>query len=243
MKRSFRKLTVIAAVFALTLCLFGCGAPERTVAGEEYILRAREEYKNLDSARVDVINDDTGESEQIFIYKYDEKDLMTYSYIGKSEDTSIAQYNNGYEQFTDENGKVTALTAADAGFCAYTRDVPYPYADEGLILFYKKAVDSEVSYIAQNEQAIEVCHIYDVSKVDGAPAGTTAFKVMYYFDGEGNLLYLKEITEITLEDGTKKNYSYSVYITERNNIDVVNNVVDTSDGDEPEEYVPDTPII
>ena len=29
---------------------------------------------------------------------------MTYSYIGVGEGVYIAQYNNGYEQFTEENG-------------------------------------------------------------------------------------------------------------------------------------------
>lgn len=216
---------LLAAMLALSLA--GC-ADSDMVAGEEYILKARQEFRQLDSARVDVINDDTGESEQIFIYKYDEKDMMIYSYIGNSEDIHISQYNNGYEQITSENGKVTMLTPSDSGFTAYTRDIPYPYADVGLILFYKRAVDDEKSYIAQNETAIEVCHVYDISKLSGADIDprATGFKVMYYFDGEGNLLFFKEITDMTMEDGSEKSYSYSVYITSRNEVESVPNVVD-----------------
>ncbi len=217
---------IVALTVAVGLC--GCEA-NRVVAGEEYILAAREEYASLDSARVDVINNDTGESEQIFIFKYDETGMMTYSYIGKSEDTQIAQYNNGYEQFTQENGTVTTLTTSDSGFAAYSREVPYPYASEGLILFYKSAVIDEESYIAQNEDAIEVCHVYDVDKLDGSGADSrlTGFTVKYFFDGEGNLLFLQEISDMTLEDGTNKTYSYSIYITERNEVDSVPNVVNT----------------
>lgn len=211
---------------ALLFCLCGCSSG-RAVAGEEYILAARKAYRALDSARVDVINDDTGISEQIFIYKYDEKDIMTYSYIGSADGLYIAQYNNGYEQLTDENGKITMLTPADIEFAAYSRDVPYPYADEGLILFMKDAVMDELSYIAQNEDAMEVCHVYDITKLGRAETDErmTGFKVIYYFDGEGNLLFLKEITDMTLEDGTKKSYSYSVYITQRNEIETVPNTI------------------
>lgn len=225
----FRKFNLFALILSLALCLSLCGCGEkRVVAGEDYILAARKAYTALDSARVDVINDETGASEQIFIFKYDEKDVMTYSYIAHSGLTRLAQYNNGYEQFTEENGEVSILTSSDLGFSAYSRDVPYPYAGEGLIVFHKNAVIDDLSYIAGNDQAIEVCHVYDISKLgDAAPhESITAFSVKYFFDGEGNLLYLKEISEMTLEDGSRKTYSYSVYITERNEVETVPNVVE-----------------
>lgn len=222
MKRTLSLLIII--VLALTL-LTSCSSTP--VAGEDLILAAREAYTSLDSARVDVVNDDTGESEQIFIFKYDEKNIMTYSYIGSSEGTYLAQYNNGYEQFTVENGVLSALYTTDADFAAYSRDVPYPLADEGLILFYKTAVNSELSYIATNDLATEVCHVYDISKLGDAdaPDGMSGFSVKYYFDGEGNLLYFKEITTLEI-DGEKKTYSYTIYITEQNAVASVTNPID-----------------
>lgn len=228
-----RRSLYIIIVSAVSLLLF-CGCQLEPVAGEEMILAAREAYTALDSARVDVINDDTGESEQIFIFKYDEKGMMTYSYIGMGEGTYIAQYNNGYEQFTDDNGAYTFSQTGEDSFAAYSREVPYPYADEGLILFYKKAVMDELSYVASNEQATEICHVYDVEKLGETDSmgKMTGFCVKYYFDGEGNLLYLKEITELRLDDGTEKTYSYSVYITERNAVDSVPNVVKIPDVDD-----------
>lgn len=225
--RMLRRFLAVFSALAAILCLCGCGAKEE-VAGEKYILAARDAYRELGSARVDVINDDSGVSEQVFIYKYDEKGVMTYSYVANSADGYMAQFNNGYEQYTEENGEVTMLTSSDVEFTAYSKDVPYPYADKGLILFYKKAVIPERSYIAQNDQAIEVCHVYDVSKLDkaGTDRSMTGFSVKYFFDGEGNLLYLKEITDMTLEDGTRKTYSYSVYITERNEVEKVPNMIE-----------------
>ncbi|MBQ8622791.1 MAG: hypothetical protein IJ424_00200 [Oscillospiraceae bacterium] len=221
-----KKAIYIIIVSVLSAVLL-CGCQAEPVAGEELILAAREEYVQLNSARVDVINDETGESEQIFIFKYDEKDMMTYSYLGKGEGVYIAQYNNGYEQFTEENGVYSFAQPGDDNFAAYSRDVPYPYADEGLILFYKSAVIDELSYIASNEQATEICHYYDISKLGETETvgEMTGFSVKYYFDGEGNLLYLKEITDVKLDDGSTKIYSYSIYITERNAVDSVPNYV------------------
>ncbi|MCD7823502.1 MAG: hypothetical protein LUG86_05735 [Oscillospiraceae bacterium] len=220
---------------AVALSLTACG-DDYVVAGEDYILAARAAYIELDSARVDIINDDTGESEQIFIYKYDEVGMMTYSYYAVSDDTVIAQFNNGYEQYTEQYGTVTYLDTGDTSFTSYTRDVPYPLADEGLILFYKKAVDTETSYIATNELAIEVCHYYNISKLSGVDTadGMTGFKVLYYFDGEGNLLFLREITEITNDDGSITEYSYSIYITEQNEVTTVPNFIDISRVEEEE---------
>lgn len=221
-----KRIVLFVLVLTLSVSLCGCGE-KRVVAGEDYILSARKAYTALDSARVDVINDETGVSEQIFIFKYDEKDIMTYSYMGRSETERIAQYNNGYEQFTEENGVVTVLTSSDLGFSAYSRDIPYPYAGEGLIVFHKNAVIDEQSYIAQNDMATEVCHVYDIAKLGNSALdqSITAFSVKYFFDGDGNLLYLKEISDMTLEDGSKKTYSYSIYITQRNEVETVPNVV------------------
>lgn len=228
-----KRALYIIIVLAMSLALF-CGCQLEPVAGEEMILAAREAYVALDSARVDVINDETGESEQIFIFKYDEKDMMTYSYIGVGDGVYIAQYNNGYEQFTEDNGLYTYAQTGDENFAAYSRDVPYPYADEGLILFYKSAVINDLSYIASNEQATEICHYYDIEKLGetNTVGEMTGFTVKYYFDGEGNLLYLKEITDVKLADGTEKTYSYSVYITDRNTVDSVPNVVNIPSVDE-----------
>jgi len=224
---------MMAAVVALSLT--SCG-DDYVVAGEDYILAARAAYVELDSARVDVINDDTGESEQIFIYKYDEKGLMTYSYYAVSGDTTIAQYNNGYEQYTEENGVVSYLDTGDASFTSYSKDVPYPLADEGLIVFYKKAVNTETSYIATNELASEVCHYYDISKISGVDTanGMTGFKVLYYFDAEGNLLFLREVTEVTNDDGSITEYSYSIYITQQNEVTSVPNFIDITRVEEDE---------
>ena len=222
-----RRFLAVILVFVM-IALSGCAAGE-PLPGEELILAAREWYTSLDSAHVEVVNDNTGEAEQVFIFKYDEKGMMTYSYVGTGEGVYLAQYNNGREQFTNDNGEISALDASSLNFTAYSRDVPYPMAGEGLILFYKKAVISEESSITEGA-VTTVTHVYDSGKLgtyDGD--GTlTGFIVSYRFDANGVFSEMTETTKVQLDDGTQKTYSYTIYIKERNSIERVENVVDIS---------------
>ena len=222
-----RRFLVVMLILAMAFAT-GCAAGE-PLPGEELILAAREWYTSLDSARVEVVNDETGEAEQSFIFKYDEKGMMTYSYVGISEGIYLAQYNNGREQFTNDNGEITALDASSLNFTAYSRDVPYPMAGEGLILFYKKAVIAEYSYIDSGDN-IAIRHVYDPAKL-GAYDGEgtlTGFTVEYTFDKNGSFVEMTEITDVALDNGLSKTYSYTIYISECNEVARVENVVDIS---------------
>ncbi|MBR5121189.1 MAG: hypothetical protein IKU89_01430 [Oscillospiraceae bacterium] len=213
-------IIIIVSILAFSFC--GCQSSE-PVAGEDLILAARGYYKELDSARVDIINDSTGESEQIFIYKYDEKGAMTYCYVSKVDGEEFYQYNNGYEQFTRHNGEYSVLSKGDKDFVYYTKDTPHAYAGEGLIAFYKKAVSDEGSFIASDDRAIVVCHQYDVSKMEGVDASVASFKVEYFFDATGRLLYFRQTSGVKDEEGAITLHSYTIYITEENSVKRVPN--------------------
>lgn len=221
-----RRFIVLILMILLTACTEG-----QAVEGEDLVLAAREWYGGLDSAKVEVINDATGEAEQTFIFKYDEKDIMVYSYIGTGEGIELRQYNNGREQFTYENGETTELTVADGEFTAYSRDIPYPMADEGLLIYFKRAIaQSEVIYPDDSDNyssGMLVHHVYNPEKLgtyDGE--GTlTGFEAYYLFD-DGQFVSLREVTTVTLEDGGTETYSYTVIISDENSVEKVENVVD-----------------
>lgn len=221
---SFRLAVVLAAAAAV---LFGC-ASLSPLPGEDLVLAARKMYTSLDSARVSVVNGFTGETEQEFVFKYDEKGLMTYSYVGRSEGVYLAQYNNGREQFTNDNGSVSALDASDLSFTAYSRDVPYPMAGEGMILFYKKGVTS-AGTVASEDGGTVVNYGYDVHKLgeydgEGELAG---FSVSYRFDSDGEFVSMDQRTDVNI-DGEIVSYLYTIYINDRNSVERVENVVDIS---------------
>lgn len=225
-----RKICLWVIILAILFSLNGCGA-SAPAAGEELVLAARKAYTALDSARVEVVNDKTGEAEQTFVFKYDEKDVMTYSYVGVSEGVRLAQYNNGLEQLTDSgSGEVEYLSTADLRFTAYSRDVPYPMAGEGLIVFYKKAlIDSKIE---ENGGITTVTHYYNPEKLgiyegEGELAG---FYVSFRFDADGGLIDFTEAADIAA-DGTVEAHRYTIYITEKNAVSRVENVVEMPEND------------
>ena len=218
-----RIIAAIAAAASAALMLCSCIGGAGDVEGGELIKKARAAYRELDSARVLMTNIATGEVEQEFTFKYDEKDILIYSYRGKSEKNEYAQYNNGAELFTYENGKVTYKQKGDEGFVLYMRETTHPQADEGLILYSPNAI-TEASLKEENGLT-HIHHVYDVSKIGAASeSGTvTAFSADYYFSGEA-LQYFVETTTVE-ENGAEKQYAYKVEITEKNAVDKVENTV------------------
>lgn len=213
---------MIGAAFILA----SCGeAPD--VEGGELIKKARESYASLESARVTMTRTDTGEKEQEFVFKYDEKGLLTYSYVGKTDNKSYAQYNNSLESYTEENGKVTHLVKGDKDFAAYSKDAKHPQADMGLIIYQPGSV-SEAKVTDENG-VTHIHHEYDLEKISPElDEGTaTAFFADYYFKGE-ELLYFTETTDVDI-DGSKKTYAYKIEITDKNAVERVENPINTGD--------------
>ncbi|MBR6045566.1 MAG: hypothetical protein IKP47_08030 [Ruminococcus sp.] len=210
-----------AVICALALC--SCFGSVKDAEGAELIKKARSAYKELNSARVIMTNTGTGEIEQEFVFKYDEKDILLYSYKGKSEKNEYAQYNNGMELFTYQNGEQSYLQKGENGFVLYNRSSTHPQADEGLILYSPAAVTEAT--VTDEAGVTHIRHVYDVSKI-GAQAESgevTGFSADYYFKGD-ELLYFVETTD-TLEDGAAKHYAYKVEITEKNAVEKVENTV------------------
>ena len=217
-------VTIVLFVFA------GCTA--RDVAGSELVEKAREEYTSLDSAKVIMTNTETNEVEQTFVFKYDEKDVLTFAYEGKYLDESYAQYNNGYECYTSENGEYTFTQRGDKNFQAYDRKSPHPQANEGLIIFSANAV--EKSSVAEENGITCVEHNYDPEKIGAASdEGNVAdFIARFYFNENKELLYFTEETVID-NDGEKIIHSYKVEITEKNAVEDIENPVEIPKEDNP----------
>lgn len=221
MRRICLSVMILAMIFALTGCV-----TRTPVAGEELVMAARKAYAALDSAHVEVVNDETGEAEQTFIFKCDEKGMMTYSYAGASDGVRLAQFNNGYEQFTDENGEVSYTDSQNLRFTAYSKDVRYPMADEGLIIFLDSAIDREQCSVTEKDGITEVIHVYG-PKTFGLYDGEgelKAFSALFRFDENGELISFTEKADI-VADGAENRHSYTIYITERNAVERVENAV------------------
>ncbi len=210
--------TAVMAVFC------GCSL-SADAEGGELIKAARKEYTELDSAKVIMTNLESGEVEQTFTFKYDEKDVLMFSYYGKSESSEYAQYNNGAECFTYDNGEYSYLSKGDKDFLKYTRSVTHPQADQGLLIYDPSNITK--AEVTDEEGVTHVHHEYDAEKI-GAQAEVgkvTGFSADYYFDKDEKLLYFVETT--TAEDGGKeREYAYKVEITRQNSVERVENTTD-----------------
>ncbi len=220
--RIFTRIAAAAVSAAAAFCMAGCSL-ESDVEGGDLIKKAREAYKELDSARVTMTNTATGEIEQEFTFKYDEKDILLFSYSGKSEESEYAQYNNGIECYTYENGELSYSHKGEEGFVLYTRQSPHPQADEALIIYSPSAVKE--ANVTEEDGITHIEHIYDVKKIKAEVehGDVTDFRADYYFKGD-ELLYFVETTEAD-DNGEHKVYSYKVEIKDKNSVGKVENTV------------------
>lgn len=218
-----RLILAITTAATVAAAVSSCGVTP-SAEGEDLIKAARKDYKALDSAKVTMTNVETGAVEQTFTFKYDEKDILMFSYEGKSEKSEYAQFNNGMECFTYQNGEYTHVQKGDKGFDLYTRKTTHPQADEGLIIYSPSAITE--SSVKDEDGITHVEHIYDAEKI-GATAESgkvTGFRADFYFDGQ-ELLYFTETTDVE-ESGQDKEYSYRVDITEKNSVGTIENTTD-----------------
>ncbi|MBR1740174.1 MAG: hypothetical protein IJ737_07765 [Ruminococcus sp.] len=208
-------LTALIFVFAAG----GCSLFDKDAEGGKKIRAARKEYAKLDSARVVMTNLETGEIEQTFTFKYDEKDVLIYSYYGKSEQNEYAQYNNGAQCSTYENGELTVSYRGDKDFGLYTRELKHPQADEGLLVYQPSSIKK--AEVSEEDGVTHIHYEYDAKKIGASveKGEVTGFSTDYYFNGD-ELLYFVETTEAK-EDGAEKVYAYRVDIKDRNAVEKV----------------------
>lgn len=191
----------------------GCSAAE--VEGQQQILDAREKFAQLRSGELDVVNDQTGETEQTFIFRYDEVGVLSYSLCGVSEDGEYFTFSNGYETYEIENGEYSYCRKGDPQFQMFTYDVRHPMTYEEFIFFDRSAADkSSVS----EENGETVCRVeYDPALIagDGLPREVTEFSVTYRLkDG-----ILTAVTEQG-KSGSQE-YSYTIYVRRADNVEKV----------------------
>lgn len=219
------KTAAVIFIAAAAIGLTACG--KEPFDGEDLVEAARDAYESYDSARVLITNEDTGEVEQEFVFKYDEKDSCTYLYTGGYEGTGYIQYNNGFECFTEQDGEYTYLERGDTDFEAYTRDSKHPQASGAYLPYERSAIES-VEKSEDSDGNTVYTYSYDPDSFD-TDASIASFDAVYHFDDDGELAYFEEISVLS-EDGEDVKHSYRIDITDINSVDEIENpLVDKAD--------------
>ncbi len=217
MGKKLQKLGNILFIIGTTLiCLTACG--KNTIPGEAEVQKAREEFSQLHSGVIEVVNVNTNEIEQTLTFKYDEVGILLYSLTGTSEGEPYEQYCNGYETFTFENGEVRKVSKGNVNYDAYTYDFRYPMTDKDYLYF---SPDKVVSVKKTEEDGVVSCYSYEyepsVISGDDNLGELKCFMVSFYFDEDEELTHFEEYSEYE-KDGVTTDYHYRMIISQKDTV-------------------------
>lgn len=210
-----KKLYIIVSLLCMC-CFTACS--NREIAGEELILNQRKKFSKLESATFVLADEESGEIEQSFSYKYNKDGSMTYLFFSKTDENNYIEYNNGKEMTLLKDGDITQTSKDDINFVSFSKDDPHPNSGEGLLIYDKSLVMKSSRLDAENQ--IIITHEYDVKKlkkVNKELGEVKKFMVMYYFTIEGELNFYTESTQIE-RDGALHENMYRVSVSEENMI-------------------------
>lgn len=210
----------ISVLLAGIICigLTGCisAVPQ---AGEESINKAKETYTELDSGKVEVVNSESGKTEQEFVFKIKDDDVMEYSYWSLVDGKHYSVYSDGEKKIENTDGEVTKSVKGDKDFVQYTRKDRHPNADSGLFLYEPSAIIE--SSTEETDEGVVYHHKYNTKKFDLEEGSElTAFDIAYYFDKSDTLIKMSEHSIVSTLDGSEE-ATYDIIISQRNSVDKV----------------------
>lgn len=227
----FRK-SMCMAMFFLVIFLTACGSKEPIyIEGEEYIKAAMEEYRGLDSATMEISDEDTGTIISRFDFMYD-GNTQIYMLKGSVENPEYIEYNDGKQLWISDGEKSETYGKISKYFKKYTRKNPNPNASTGIFFFQPDYIaDAEVTV---EDDFITVLYTYDNEalgnriNVNTETSSLDLYQTEYVFDPDGNFLELYQRSKIT-ENGNALTSNYAVRITNKNSVSLDNNYITTAD--------------
>ena len=224
-----KKMLSILMCVVILMGFTSCSSKVNTIEGQDLIASAQKAYKALDSARLVITDADTGKVQQQFTFCYDDK-VLHYLFESTSGGKVYYEYNNGKNVQIQKSGKVKTYKWPNSNFKKYKRSGTHPNADTGIFFFEPKYI-SDIK-VDKTDGNTEVFYSYDIKKLakkmttkttDGK---MTVFETKFIFDKNGNFQKLLETSSFD-NDGEKISHTYSVEITDRNEIkEIVNPIKD-----------------
>ncbi|MEG0615023.1 MAG: hypothetical protein RR540_04640 [Oscillospiraceae bacterium] len=206
-------LLVIAIVTAFVFT--ACGQPE--VDGDELIHTAKAEYKALESGKLTISDEDSGETQSEFVFKYDKKTLI-FAFKSQKDEQDYFEYNDGKSMKFQVKGEVSEYKWPSKNFTKYTKKKPHPNASTGIFFFEPDCVSS--AKVEETDGGKTVTYAYDIGKlskkmaVETSDGKMTEFSTEYHFDSDGNFAELLE--KSTFDSG--KSHCYSIKISDRDSV-------------------------
>lgn len=219
MKR-IKKSLIYIIIVCLTLC--GCQkTPDYT--GKADIEKARSLHTELESAKITMTDDITGEVIQEIEYLF-VGEVMTYMYMGKEGETTYYEYNNGTELnfITLPEEKEWNFTAKGSdGYYTYSKASRHYFADGAQLFAVYPTAISAVTEVDEDNGGKSYVYIYNTASLKdyGAFEGMgdiAIFTMTYSLNPDG---YCTRFTNTYTMD--EVDYSYTVEISEMNGLEKV----------------------
>ncbi len=220
-----KKIKFLIYIIMVCLCLSGC-AKEISYTGKAEIEKARSLHTGLESARITMTDNISGEVIQEIEYLF-VGEVMTYMYTGRDGETTYHEYNNGTELnfiTLPEQTEWSFFSKGDENYYSYSKASRHYFADgEQLFSVYPTAI-STVTAVDENEGGKHYSYTYSTAALKDYEAfkgmdDITSFNMSYVLDSDG---YCTEFTNMYTMDGV--DYSYTVEISRMNEIEKVERV-------------------
>lgn len=222
-----KKLCLYIFIMVCAMTLGGCsmfGADYSNIAAYDKIEAARDLYTALDSGRLTIVDNSSGEITQDFIFKYEE-DVLTYSYVVVDENEIYYEYHNGSEinYTTDHDAAWTALDATSEQYYVKTKTDKHPLTDRTAISINADSIVSG-TVTEKADGGFTVTYDYDVEKLASyatvleSVGALTGFTTSLEIDGEGYCTALTQTGTFVDTDGNELAVDYTMTITEMNEV-------------------------
>lgn len=224
MKRICSYIFIIVCLLAMG----GCSVKDYSkITAYDRVEKARENYAALDSGRLTIIDNSTGNITQDFIFKY-EGDTLTYSYIVVDENETYYEYHNGSEinYTTDKSEAWTAISAGNEKYYVKTKTDKHPLTDRTAISINP---DSIVSGQAADHEdgGFEVTYSYDIEKLASYATALesvgklTDFHTRLDINAEGYCTALTQTGTFLNDFGEEVSVDYTMTVTEMNSVEKI----------------------
>lgn len=217
------KALAIMLCVSVLMSAAGCGGPD--IVGNNFVMQAREDYEELDSAQIVMTNVDTGKVEQTFTFSYSKSGVLTYKDWKLVDGQESIEFNDGEVNVYYMDGKYYQYNKGEDKFERYTRKNKHKKTKDDMITYIPSAITDAKMQRKKDEE--EIIHIYDVSEVNPTvPQGAQAmgFAVKFVFKKSGKLDYFTETTLYEL-DGKQQRITYKTEITQQNKVGEIANIM------------------
>lgn len=221
------KKTIIGAaafvIAAAALAILAFVKLKAVPNGADDIKNARKLYEKLDSARLTMTDNSTGENLMDFSFYINGDNEMIFEYV--SPQSGDHAYSDGKQFYYKTDGEWTAITPADESYIhnIYNREYRYPYA-RGSVFFMNADAVSEATVEEQNGGKT-ITYVYDCEKLNKKAVKDlenvsefSALTCVYSINADGLITRFTEKGAVTDAEGKASDVDITLEVSEVNKI-------------------------